>query len=88
MAWANENLQGKADSVIDTVKLGTSVARVNAMAIVAEAQGDTNLADQLRTKAREFIAANPVINSLHNAWIDGDQIAASLQKDKETTDGS
>ena len=83
MAWANENLQGKANSVIDTVQLGTSVARVNAMAIVADAQGNKDLAEQLRGKAREFVAANPVLNSLPNAWIDGDQIAADLQKDKD-----
>ena len=54
------------------------------MAIVADAQGDTKLADDLRDKAREFVANNPVLNSLPNAWIDGDRIAADLQKDKET----
>jgi hypothetical protein len=86
MAWANENLQGKANSVIDTVKLGTSVARVNAMAIVAEAQGNKDLAEQLRGKAREFVAANPVLNSLPNAWIDGDRIAADIQKDPTITE--
>ena len=82
MAWANENLQGKANTILSTISLGTSVARVNAMAIVAEAQNKTDLADQLRTKAREFVAANPVLNSIPNAWIDGDRIAADLQKDK------
>jgi hypothetical protein len=82
MAWANENLQGKANTILSTISLGTSVARVNAMAIVAEAQGKKDLADQLRTKAREFVAANPVLNSIPNAWIDGDRIAADLQKDK------
>ena len=81
MAWANENLQGKANTILSTISLGTSVARVNAMAIVAEAQNKTDLADQLRTKAREFVAANPVLNSIPNAWIDGDRIAADLQKD-------
>ncbi len=82
-AWADENLQGKANSVIDTIQLGTSVARVNAMAIVAEAQGNTELANTLRGKARDFVAKNPVLNSLPNAWIDGDKIAEDLQKDKD-----
>jgi hypothetical protein len=86
MSWANENLQGKANTVISTISLGTSVARVNAMAIVADSQGKKKLAQQLRDKAREFVAANPVLNSLPNAWIDGDRIAADLQKDKETID--
>jgi len=82
-AWADEKLQGKANSILSTIELATSVARVNAMAIVAEAQGNTVLADNLRDKAREFTANNPVLNSLPNAWIDGDKIAEDLQKDKD-----
>ena len=86
MTWANENLQGKATGILSTIQLGTSVARVNAMAIVAEAKGNTELADNLRDKAREFVAANPVLNSLPNAWIDGDRIAADLQEDENLKD--
>ena len=82
-AWAEENLQGDANNVINTVKLGTSVARVNAMAELAKAQGNTDLYNSLKGKADDFVAANPVLNSLPNAWIDGDQIAANLQKDKD-----
>ena len=85
MSWANENLQGKANTILSTISLGTSVARVNAMAIVADAQGNEKLADQLRDKAREFVAKNPVLNSLPNAWIDGDQIAIKLQEDPTLT---
>ena len=81
--WAEENLQGKANNLINTIKLGTNVARVNAMAEIAKAQGNMDLYNSLRTKAKEFVADNPLLNSLPNAWIDGDRIAEDLQKDKD-----
>ena len=81
--WAEENLQGKANNLINTIKLGTSVARVNAMAELAKAQGNMDLYNSLSNKAKEFVADNPLLNSLPNAWIDGDKIAADLQKDKD-----
>jgi hypothetical protein len=81
--WAEENLQGKANNLINTIKLGTSVARVNAMAALAKAQGNMDLYNSLTNKADEFVADNPMLNSLPNAWIDGDKIAADLQKDKD-----
>jgi hypothetical protein len=82
-AWAKENLQGKANTILSTIKLGTSVARINAMAIVADAQGKKELAAQLRGTVRDFLGKNPVLNSLPNAWIDGDQIAVNIQKDPD-----
>tara|TARA_R100000234_G_scaffold22423_1_gene12635 strand:- start:357 stop:3866 length:3510 start_codon:yes stop_codon:yes gene_type:complete len=81
--WAEENLQGKANNLINTIKLGTSVARVNAMAELAKAQGNMDLYNTLSNKAKDFVSKNPVLNSLPNAWIDGDKIAADLQKDKD-----
>jgi hypothetical protein len=51
------------------------------MAIVADAQGKKELAAQLRGTVRDFLGKNPVLNSLPNAWIDGDQIAVNIQKD-------
>lgn len=82
-AWADEALTGKATTLIGTVKLATNVARVNAMAEVAKAQGNTDLYNSLKGKADEFVKNNPVLNSLPNAWIDGDKIAADLQEDKD-----
>jgi hypothetical protein len=82
-SWADEALTGKATTLIGTVKLATNVARVNAMAEVAKAQGNTDLYNSLKGKADEFVKNNPVLNSLPNAWIDGDRIAADLQKDKD-----
>jgi len=81
--WADGVLTGKATTLISTVKLATNVARVNAMAEVAKAQGNTDLYNSLKGKADEFVKNNPVLNSLPNAWIDGDKIAADLEKDKD-----
>ena len=80
VAWADENL-GKEDDGI--IKLGQSVARTRALAIIAEAEGNDELAEVLRGKARKVVENNKALQFVPEGGINGTSTASALQKDKD-----
>ena len=80
VAWADENLGKKDDGII---KLGQSVARTRALAIIAEAEGNDKLAEVLRGKARKVVENNKALQFVPEGGINGTSTASALQKDKD-----
>ena len=79
VAWADENLGKKDDGII---KLGQSVARTRALAIIAEAEGNDKLAEVLRGKARKVVENNKALQFVPEGGINGGEIIAEGNSDK------
>jgi len=86
MAWADENLGKEPDGPLDLFNLGQTVARTRALAIIAESEGNTNLAESLRSKARQVVEDNRALQFVPEGGMNGTSIASALLKDRNIVD--
>jgi hypothetical protein len=86
MAWADENLGKEPDGPLDLFKLGQTVARTRALAIIAESEGNTDLAESLRSKARQVVEDNKALQFVPEGGMNGTSIASALLKDRNIVD--
>jgi len=85
-AWVDENLGKKPEGPFDLFKLGESVARTRALAIIAESEGNTELADSFRAKARQVVEDNKALQFVPEGGMNGTSIASALLKDRNIVD--
>ena len=86
MAWADENLGKEPDGPLDLFNLGQTVARTRALAIIAESEGNTDLAESLRSKARQVVEDNRALQFVPEGGMNGTSIASALLKDRNIVD--
>lgn len=72
------NKMGTVGKGITGISQAVGVARTNALALLAEEQGNTALAEALRAKANAAVAESPFLSLLPPEMIDGDRIRMRL----------
>ena len=78
--WVKSNLSGQktGSGLLNNINLAQNYARSAALANIAEAQGNTALANQIRGEMKTVYDNSQFIRMMPGEWIDGDQIQSKL----------
>ena len=80
LEWVKANLTGEKPGgcLLNNIELAKNYARSAALAIRAEAQGNTTLAKEIRDEMKIAYKGSQFIRMMPGEWIDGDQIEGRL----------
>ena len=78
--WVKSNLSGQktGSGLLNNINLAQNYARSAALANIAEAQGNTALANQIRAEMKTVYDNSQFIRMMPGEWIDGDRIQSKL----------
>jgi len=81
MDWVQSNLSGEkvGDGFVNNIKLAQNYARSAALANIAEAQGNKDLANQIRGEMAKVYKNSQFIRMMPGEFIDGSSIGAKLE---------
>ena len=81
MDWVKSNLSGEkvGDGFVNNIKLAQNYARSAALANIAEAQGNKDLANQIRGEMAKVYKNSQFIRMMPGEFIDGSSIGAKLE---------